>query len=155
MPDEERTDSDHANASGSAPQRPAGPTGPGSRYPTAVLCFLIVAASVALAVVWIGLRSAFGLSEDVFRGGLLGLLAATLAHLGGTGFGALLAPSKGLAAAYLASTVVRFLATPILALSLYSLLPLTPQPVLIGSAVAYLLILVVDVGAMMKWMRRS
>lgn len=152
---DERNDSDLANAAGGRSERASGIPRPADRYPTAVLLFLIVAASVALAVIWVGARSAFGLSEVVFRGGLLGLLAATLAHLGGTGFGALLAPSKGLAAAYLASTVVRFLATPVLALSLYSLLPLTPQPVLIGSAVAYLLILAVDVGAMMKWMRRS
>lgn len=127
----------------------------GTRYPLGVLIFVILASAVAIAVVWTALRRPLGVSDAVYHGGLLGLLVATVAHLFGTGLGAVMAPSKGLATAYLASTVVRFLCTPVLALSLYSALPLAPQPILVGSVAAYLLILVGDVAAMMRCMKRS
>jgi hypothetical protein len=52
------------------------------------------------------------------------------------------------------STVVRFLLTPALAVSLYFLLPVKPQPVLVGAAAGYLLILVADIGTMLKAMQQ-
>jgi hypothetical protein len=84
---------------------------------------------------------------------LLGLSAAIVAHLAGTVLGALLSPAKGVANAYLASTLVRFVLTPLLALSLYFLLLAEARPVLIGSLVGYLLILVADIVTMMQAMQ--
>ena len=72
----------------------------------------------------------------------------------GTMAGAALAPAKGSMAAYLASTLVRFMLTPALAVSLYFLLPVKPQPVLVGAAAGYLLILVADIGTMLKAMQQ-
>ena len=54
---------------------------------------------------------------------------------------------------YLASTVVRFLGTPLLALSLYFALPVKAQPLLIGAATGYLLILVADIATMFRSMQ--
>lgn len=119
-------------------------------YPTGRLLAAIALTAAGLAVLWTVIRSGWGFSDEIYRGGLLGLAVATVAHIGGTFVGAFLAPGKGVSSAYLASTVVRFLATPVLAVSLYFALPVAPQPVLIGSAAGYLLILVADVGAMLR-----
>ncbi len=123
-------------------------------YPSGQLLTAIGVAAAVLLGLWTLLRIAAELDLEIYRGGVLGLAAATLAHIGGTLFGAALAPSKGSAAAYLASTVVRFLLTPALAVSLYFLLPVKPQPVLVGAAVGYLLILVVDIATMLRTMQR-
>ncbi|MFM7134719.1 MAG: hypothetical protein ACKO0W_10420 [Planctomycetota bacterium] len=123
---------------------------PDRGYPTGRLLAAIALTAAGLAVLWTVIRSGWGFPDEVYRGGLLGLAVATAAHIGGTFVGAFLAPGKGVSTAYLASTVVRFLATPVLAVSLYFVLPVEPQPVLIGSAAGYLLILVADVGAMLR-----
>ena len=57
--------------------------------------------------------------------------------------------------AYLASTTVRFIATPALALSLYFLLPQKPVPILLGAAAGHLLIMVADIAAVMKSLQGS
>lgn len=122
----------------------------GREYPTGRLLLAIALTAAGLAILWTVVRSGWGFADEVYRGGLIGLAVATVAHVGGTFVGAFLAPSKGVSAAYLASTVVRFLATPVLAVSVYFALPMAPQPLLVGAAAGYLLILVADVGAMMK-----
>ena len=129
----------------------------GSRnsYPTGRLLWVIVATSCGLLVLWSLVRMAAELDEGVYRGGIIGLVAATAAHLAGTLVGASLAPAKGVLAAYLASTLIRFVLTPALAVSLYFLLPLKPQPVLVGAAAGYLLILVADIGTMLRAMQQQ
>jgi hypothetical protein len=107
-----------------------------------------------LLALWTLVKVGGELEPEVFRGGLLGLIAATAAHAGGIVFGAMLAPAKGSNAAYLASMLVRFVLTPVLAVSLYFLLPVKPQPVLVGAAAGYLLILVADIGTMLKAMQQ-
>jgi hypothetical protein len=111
--------------------------------------------ALALVGLWTAVLFVGDLDIQVYRGGVIGLIAATAAHLGGTMVGAALAPAKGAMAAYLASTVVRFMLTPALAVSLYFLLPVKPQPVLLGAAAGYLLILVADIGTMFKAMQTS
>jgi len=123
-------------------------------YPTGRLLSGIGIAAVVLLGLWTGVFYAGDLEVDIYRGGIIGLIAATAAHLLGTLAGGLLAPAKGSNAAYLASTVVRFLLTPVLAVSLYFLLPVKPQPVLVGAAAGYLLILVADIGTMLKAMQQ-
>jgi hypothetical protein len=124
-------------------------------YPTGRLLGAIGWTALALFAVWTGLRYGADLDAAIYRGGVIGLLAATLAHLMGTMVGAALAPAKGSSAAYLASTVARLMLTPVLAVSLYFLLLAKPQPVLVGAAVGYLLILVADIGTMFKAMQTS
>lgn len=123
-------------------------------YPTGRLLSGIGIAAVVLLGLWTGVFYAGDLEVDIYRGGIIGLIAATAAHILGTLAGGLLAPAKGSNAAYLASTVVRFLLTPVLAVSLYFLLPVKPQPVLVGAAAGYLLILVADIGTMLKAMQQ-
>ena len=109
----------------------------------------------ALLVLWTLVKVGGELEPEVFRGGLLGLVAATAAHAGGIVFGAALAPAKGSNAAYLASMLVRFVLTPVLAVSLYFLLPVKPQPVLIGAAAGYLVILFADVATVMTGLKSA
>ena len=123
-------------------------------YPTGRLLTVIVVTACGLLLLWSLIRMAAELDEGIYRGGIIGLVAATAAHLIGTMVGAVLAPSKGASAAYLGSTLVRFLLTPALAVSLYFLLPVKPQPVLVGAAAGYLLILVADIGTMLKAMQQ-
>lgn len=125
-----------------------------SPYPTGRLLGVIVATACGLLVLWSLVRMAAELDEGIYRGGIIGLVAATAAHLAGTLVGAALAPAKGVLAAYMASTLIRFVLTPALAVSLYFLLPLRPQPVLVGAAAGYLLILVADIGTMLKAMQQ-
>jgi len=130
-------------------------TAPSPAYPTGRLLLVIAATSAGLLVMWLGLHAVAGFEEGVYKGGIIGLVAASLAHLAGTLAGAALAPAKGATAAYLASTLVRFMLTPLLAVSLYFLLPVRPQPVLVGAAAGYLLILVADIGTMLKAMQQG
>jgi hypothetical protein len=123
-------------------------------YPTGRLLTSIGLAAVVLLLLWTAIYYVGELETELYRGGIIGLIAATAAHLIGTIAGAALAPAKGSNAAYLASTVVRFLLTPALAVSLYFLLPVKPQPVLVGAAAGYLLILVADIGTMLKAMQQ-
>lgn len=148
-------DEDH-RASGHAAPAPGSPSRsvPMPVYPTGKLLNAIGVSAAVLLGLWTVLRYAAELDVQVFRGGILGLSAATVAHVAGALFGAALAASKGSASAYLASTLVRFLLTPVFAVSLYFLLPVKPQPVLVGAAVGYLLILVADIATMLKAMQR-
>jgi hypothetical protein len=123
-------------------------------YPTGRLLISIGLAALVLLLLWTAIYYVGELETELYRGGIIGLIAATAAHLIGTIAGAALAPAKGSNAAYLASTVVRFLLTPALAVSLYFLLPVKPQPVLVGAAAGYLLILVADIGTMLKAMQQ-
>jgi len=123
-------------------------------YPTGRLLTSIGLAALVLLLLWTAVYYVGELETELYRGGIIGLIAATAAHLIGTIAGAALAPAKGSSAAYLASTVARFVLTPALAVSLYFLLPVKPQPVLVGAAVGYLLILVADIGTMLKAMQQ-
>jgi hypothetical protein len=95
-------------------------------------------------------------SASFYQSVALGLASASLAHLGGILAGGYLASvqrgATGPMTAYLASTVVRFIGAPTLALSLYFALPTEPKPLLIGAGAGYLLILVVDLATMLKVM---
>lgn len=124
-------------------------------YPTVALLKAILLASAIIFGAWTALRFGAELDPELYKGGVIGLFAATLAHLLGALAGAALAPSRGAANAYLASTLARFVLTPIVAVSLYFLLLARPQPVLIGAAAGYLLILVADIGTMLKAMQTS
>ena len=114
----------------------------------------LIATACGLLVFWSLVRMAADLDEELYRGGIIGLIAATAAHLVGTLAGAVMAPAKGAPAAYLASTLVRFVLTPALAVSLYFLLPVKPQPFLVGAATGYLLILLADIATMLKAMQQ-
>jgi hypothetical protein len=67
------------------------------------------------------------------------------------------AAGKGdpLTSAYLASTTVRFIATPALALSLYFLLPQKPTPLLLSAAAGHLLIMVADIATLLRFVQGS
>lgn len=125
------------------------PAIPERTYPTARLLAAIALVAGGLAFLWTVVRQGWGFDDAVYKGGLSGLGAATAAHVAGTFAGAFLAPSKGVPVAFLASTVARFLLTPLLAVSLYFALPQAPQPLLIGAAAGYLLILTADVAVML------
>ncbi|MFZ4751437.1 MAG: hypothetical protein ACOYMM_13135 [Phycisphaerales bacterium] len=142
---------DASPSRGGSPAKPAPVLPP---YPTGRLLGTIGLSALALVGLWTAVLFVGDLDIQVYRGGVIGLIAATAAHLGGTMVGAALAPAKGSMAAYLASTVVRFMLTPALAVSLYFLLPVKPQPVLVGAAAGYLLILVADIGTMLKAMQQ-
>ena len=141
-----------SSAGGSTPTKrePAALT-----YPTVALLKAILLAAGLLFGVWTTLRFAGGVDVEVYRGGVIGLFGATLAHLIGALAGAMLATARGAANAYLASTLVRFVLTPILAVSLYFLLLASAKAVLIGAAAGYLLILVADIAAMLRAMQGS
>jgi hypothetical protein len=106
-------------------------------------------------ILWAVIHQGWNFSPPIYKGVLLGLSAAIVAHLAGTVLGALLSPAQGVANAYLASTLVRFVLTPLLALSLYFLLLAEARPVLIGSLVGYLVILVADIVTMMQAMQSA
>jgi hypothetical protein len=130
-------------------------------YPTARLLLAIGIAAAALLIVLTLIKLGAEWTPEAYQAAVLGLLVATVAHVGGTFAGAFFAsgrrsgPSAGGAVmtAYLASTVVRFIGTPVLAVSLYFALPVQPKPLLIGAAASYLLILVVDIATMLKVMQ--
>lgn len=124
-------------------------------FPIAKLLTVNVGGGAALIVLWAIIHQGWKFPEAVYKGVLLGLCAAIAAHVGGTVLGALLTPGKGVANAYLASTLVRFVLTPLLALSLYFLLLAEARPVLIGSLAGYLLILVADIVTMMQAMQSA
>lgn len=135
----------------------------GAGFPTLRLLTAIAVASVVLLILWTLVRLGGDLDSEVYTGGVLGLLSASAAHVLGTLAGAFLVggpagaskPGRSAMSAYLASTVVRFMATPVVAVSLYFLLPVKPQPLLIAAGTGYLLILVVDIATMMKAMQGS
>jgi hypothetical protein len=85
--------------------------------PTGRLLTAIGLAALVLLLLWTAVYYAGELETELYRGGIIGLIAATAAHLIGTIAGAALAPAKGSNAAYLASTVVRVLLTPALAVA--------------------------------------
>ena len=119
-------------------------------YPTTSLLLAIFLTAGGLLLAWTAVRIGWGFDAEVYKAGLMGLAAATTAHVLGTFAGAFLAPTQGSLLAYFASTVVRFLLTPTLALSLYFALPMQPKALLIGAAVGYVIILVADIGTMLK-----
>ena len=119
-------------------------------YPTTSLLLAIFLTAGGLLLAWTAVRIGWG-----YKAGLMGLAAATTAHVLGTFAGAFLAPTQGSLLAYFASTVVRFLLTPTLALSLYFALPMQPKALLIGAVVGYVIILVADIGTMLKASSRS
>lgn len=156
MPDHDHADARTRDAGGpaSTPRSTSAAVSTLPPYPTARLLGTIGLSALALVAVWTLVLFVGDLDIQVYRGGVIGLIAATAAHLVGTVAGAALAPAKGSMAAYLASTLVRFMLTPALAVSLYFLLPVKPQPVLVGAAAGYLLILVADIGTMLKAMQQ-
>jgi hypothetical protein len=128
---------------------------PASAYPAGRLLFAIGASAATLIVLWTLIRLGGELSPEVYRAGVLGLASATLAHILGAVAGGFFIDAHGCSTAYLASTVVRFLLTPLLALSLYFALPVQPTPLLIGATVGYLVILVADMAVMLKSAQRG
>ena len=138
--------------------RPAAVRGPAPElppFPTGRLLTAVGITAAVLLVLWTVVKVGWGFDQDLYRGGLLGLIAATAAHAGGVLFGAFLAPAQGSNSAYLASMLARFILTPVLAVSLYFLLPVKPQPVLIGAAAGYLVILFADVATVMSGLRAA
>ena len=124
-------------------------------YPTTQLLLVIGITSAVLIAAWTCIRVGWEFDTQVYRSGLIGLLAATTAHVVGTFVGSFLAVTQGSLMAYFASTVVRFLLTPTLALSLYFALPMQPKVLLIGAAAGYVVILAADIGTMLKASSRS
>ncbi|MEY2716860.1 MAG: hypothetical protein RIT24_3203 [Planctomycetota bacterium] len=131
----------------------------GPRFPTVRLLLVTATSGVVLFVLWTLARLGADIEIGIYQSGSIGLMSAIVSHILGILGGAFLASAKrGHAApmtAYLASTVIRFLCTPLLAVSLYFALPVKPQPLLIGAAVGYLLILVADIATMLKVMSGS
>lgn len=128
-------------------------------FPTVRLLAVTAGSGFLIFVAWTLARLGGGIDVDIYHAGSIGLMAAVASHILGILGGAFLASAKrGQTApmtAYLASTVIRFLCTPLLAVSLYFALPVKPQPLLIGAAVGYLLILVADIATMLKAMAGS
>lgn len=129
------------------------------RYPTGKLLGVTLGTGVALLLLWTGLRLGGTLDPALYQSVAVGLTASTLAHVLGVLGGAVLAGSSAIGAsvmtAYLGSTVIRFLLAPLVAVSLYFALPVTPQPLLIGAGAGYLLILVADIATMLMAMAGS
>jgi len=134
---------------------PARRVPPALPYPTVALLKAILVAALILFGVWTILRFAAGIDLEIYKGGVIGLFGATAAHVLGALAGSVLAPTRGAANAYLASTLVRFVLTPILAVSLYFLLLASAKAVLVGAAAGYLLILVADIATMLRAMQGS
>jgi hypothetical protein len=132
-------------------------------FPVGRLLLVIAATSAALAVLTTVVKTGGLVDSETYNGVILGLCSATLSHVLGTFAGAffaarMLSAGRGagsMVSAYLASTTVRFIATPALALSLYFLLPQKPAPLLLGAAAGHLLIMVADIAAVMKSLRGS
>ena len=137
----------------------AGAPASGPSYPTSRLLLSTGITAAVLFAAWTALRFAGDVAADTYQSASIGLMAASIAHVLGILGGAFLASAqRGRTApmtAYLASTVIRFLCTPLLAVSLYFALPVKPQPLLIGAGVGYLLILVADIATMLKAMSGS
>lgn len=132
--------------------------GASSIYPTKRLLLSVVGTAAALFVLWLMLGFGSGVAPEVVRGGVLGLLAATVSHILGTLAGERFAsggasgnPSTNAAmSAYLASSALRFICTPLFAVSLYFALPQAPAPLLIGAAAGHALIMIADVAVLLK-----
>jgi hypothetical protein len=132
-------------------------------FPTSRLLLVVASTAAALVVLWTVVKVGGLISEDVYRGGVLGLLCATASNLVGTFAGSFFAARMSAAAgkgdpltsAYLASTTVRFIATPALALSLYFLLPQKPTPLLLSAAAGHLLIMVADIATLLRFVQGS
>jgi hypothetical protein len=132
-------------------------------FPTVRLLAVIAGTGAALLVLWTVVKVGGIVDEEVYKGVVLGLCAATGSHILGTFFGAYLAaapadagrPGRPIMTAYLGSTTVRFLATPALAVSLYFLLPQKPAALLLGAAAGHLLIMVADVAALLRFVQGS
>jgi ABC-type amino acid transport system permease subunit len=123
-------------------------------FPTARLLLATAISALVLLAVATMLKGGAEWSAEFYQSVVLGLASAALSHVLGILAGAFLAtlqqgPGAAMTA-YLGSTVVRFLCTPALALSLYFALPTEPKPLLIGAAAGYLLILVVDIATMLR-----
>jgi len=132
-------------------------------FPVGRLLLVIAGTAALLVFVWTVVKTGGLVDEAVYKGVILGLFCATISHVIGTFAGAFFAaqtaagPNAGgsLVSAYLASTTVRFIATPALALSLYFLLPQKPSPLLLGAAAGHLLIMVADIATVMRFVQGS
>ena len=128
-------------------------------FPTLRLLWATAASTVVLFAAWTAIRFGGEIDPAIYQSASAGLACASVAHVLGIFGGAFLASAQraqsGVMTAYLGSTVIRFLCTPLLAVSLYFALPVKPQPLLIGAAAGYLLILVVDIATMLKAMAGS
>ena len=132
-------------------------------FPIGKFLAVIAATTAALIVLWTVVKVGGLVDGDVYNGVILGLACAAASHTFGTFVGAIFAgrlaagPGGGspIISAYLASTTVRFIATPTLAVSLYFLLPQTPAPLLLGAAAGHLLIMVADLATLMRYLQGS
>ena len=94
-------------------------------FPIGKFLAVIAATTAALIVLWTVVKVGGIVDGDVYKGVLLGLVCAAASHTFGTFVGAIFAarmvagPGGGnpIISAYLASTTVRFIATPTLAVS--------------------------------------
>ena len=139
--------------------------GHGASAPFPVFRLLAATAVTAglLLLVPVGLKAGGYVDETVYKPLVLGLFAAALSNLLALVVAARVAgfASRGSSVgesvilAYLAATVVRLLATPALALSLYFLLPQKAAPLLLGAVAAHVLFMVVDIAALQSANRRS
>jgi ABC-type amino acid transport system permease subunit len=130
-----------------------------ARFPTGKLLAATGVSAATLFVAWTMIRFGGDVDPETYQSVSAGLACAALGHVIGIFGGAFLASAQlgrsAVMTAYLASTVIRFLCTPLLAVSLYFALPVKPQALLIGAAAGYLLILVADVATMLKAMAGS
>jgi ABC-type amino acid transport system permease subunit len=128
-------------------------------FPTSRLLLATGASAVVLLAVATALKVGAEWAAETYQSVVYGLAAAAIAHVAGIIAGAFLAPAPtsghGPMNAYLASTVVRFLCAPVLAVSLYFALPAEPKPLLIGAGSGYILILVVDIATMLRCLSGS
>ncbi len=121
------------------------------RYPTIHLLVAIVAVSLILFAGWTFLKMGQTIDADVYHAGLLGLAAAFFGNMMGALFGAWLAESKGPQTAWFASTVLRFLITPVAAVSVYFSAQVRPKPLLLAALAAYLILLFADAATMLRF----
>jgi len=137
----------------------------GASAPFPLLRSLVATAVTAglLLLVPVGLRAGQYVDETIYKPLVLGLFAAATSNVLGLVVGARVAgfAARGSSAAeagllaYLAATVVRLLATPALALSLYFLLPQKAAPLLLGAVAAHVHFMVADIAALQSANRRS
>lgn len=151
---------------GSVPQRTSGENDAGVGFPTIALLLTTVVTSAVLFGAWSLVNIGADLPPERYKIVVLGLLVSAVGHIVGTLVGALLAAlrvdgaakignTNSTMTAYLATMVVRFLCTPVLAVSLYFALPAEPKALLIGVAASYLVILVADSAILFTAMRAS
>ncbi|MSR42353.1 MAG: hypothetical protein EXS10_10730 [Phycisphaerales bacterium] len=124
-------------------------------YPTLHLLASVVLVSFGLLAAWTFLKVGGSIDAEVYHAGLLGLGAAFFGNLMGALFGGWMVESKGAQAAWLASTVLRFLITPAAAVSLYFSAPVRPKPLLFAALAAYLILLFADAATMLKYGSRA